>query len=100
MRSSDVIEVFNWVGIGTDVGVVDEPIRGVVKDFGAQAMVARIDQRRGPEPRCVPSGANRLLPGLPSRIAACPPPPSILTPGPGRYLTGQARSIRSAEGRS
>ncbi len=59
MRSSDVIEVFNWVGIGTDVAVVDEPIRRAVKDFAAQAMVARIDQRRGPEPASVPSEANR-----------------------------------------
>jgi lipoprotein-anchoring transpeptidase ErfK/SrfK len=59
MRSSDVIEVFNWVGIGTDVAVVDEPIRRAVKDYAAEAMVARNDQRRGPEPASAPSEANR-----------------------------------------
>jgi hypothetical protein len=59
MRSSDVIEVFNWVGIGTDVAVVDEPIRRAVKDFAAEAMVARNDQRRAPEPAGAPSEANR-----------------------------------------
>jgi lipoprotein-anchoring transpeptidase ErfK/SrfK len=59
MRSSDVIEVFNWVGIGTDVAIVDEPIRRAVKDFGSDAMVARNDQKRGPEPVGSPSEANR-----------------------------------------
>jgi hypothetical protein len=59
MRSSDVIEVFNWVGIGTDVAVVDEPIRRAVKDSKAGAMVTRNDQRRGPEPAGIPSEANR-----------------------------------------
>jgi hypothetical protein len=59
MRSSDVIEVFNWVGIGTDVAIVDEPIRRAVKDFGSEAMVARNDQKRGPEPVGSPSEANR-----------------------------------------
>ncbi len=59
MRSSDVIEVFNWVGIGTDVAVVDEPIRRAVKDLTAGAIVARNDQRRGPEPAGIPSEANR-----------------------------------------
>jgi len=59
MRSSDVIEVFNWVGIGTNVAVVDEPIRRAVKDFAAEAMVARNDQRRAAEPAGAPSEANR-----------------------------------------
>jgi lipoprotein-anchoring transpeptidase ErfK/SrfK len=59
MRSSDVIEVFNWVGIGTDVAIVDEPIRRAVKDFGSDAMVARNDQKRVPEPVGSPSEANR-----------------------------------------
>jgi L,D-transpeptidase catalytic domain len=59
MRSSDVIEVFNWVGIGTDVAIVDEPIRQAVKDSAAGAMVARNDQKRGPERVGSPSEANR-----------------------------------------
>jgi lipoprotein-anchoring transpeptidase ErfK/SrfK len=59
MRSSDVIEVFNWVGIGTDVAIVDEPIRRAVKDSGSDAMVARNDQKRVPEPVGSPSEANR-----------------------------------------
>jgi lipoprotein-anchoring transpeptidase ErfK/SrfK len=59
MRSSDVIEVFNWVGIGTDVAIVDEPIRRAVKDFASETMVARNDQKRPPEPVGNPSEANR-----------------------------------------
>lgn len=59
MRSSDVIEVFNWVGIGTDVAIVDEPIRRAVKDLVTEPMVARNDQKRPPEPAGSPSEANR-----------------------------------------
>lgn len=59
MRSSDVIEVFNWVGIGTNVAVVEQPIRRAVKDLRAEAMVARNEQKRGPEPVGNPSEANR-----------------------------------------
>jgi lipoprotein-anchoring transpeptidase ErfK/SrfK len=32
MSSSDVIEIFNWVTIGTDVAIVDKPINRAVKD--------------------------------------------------------------------
>jgi lipoprotein-anchoring transpeptidase ErfK/SrfK len=59
MRSSDVIEIFNWVGIGTDVAVVEQPIRRAVKGLGAGAMVARNERGRGPEPVGSPSEANR-----------------------------------------
>jgi lipoprotein-anchoring transpeptidase ErfK/SrfK len=59
MRSSDVIEVFNWVGIGTDVAIVDEPIRRAIKDLVTETMVARNDQKRPPEPVGSPSEANR-----------------------------------------
>jgi lipoprotein-anchoring transpeptidase ErfK/SrfK len=59
MRSSDVIEVFNWVGIGTNVAIVEDPIRRAVKDLGTEAIVARNEQRRGPEPEGSPSEANR-----------------------------------------
>ena len=59
MRSSDVIEVFNWVGIGTNVAIVDEPVRQAVRDFASEAMVARNDQKRTPEPVGSPSEANR-----------------------------------------
>jgi lipoprotein-anchoring transpeptidase ErfK/SrfK len=58
MRSADVIEVFNWVGIGTNVAIVDEPIRRAVKD-AAEAVVARNEQQRGPVPEGSPSEANR-----------------------------------------
>jgi hypothetical protein len=33
MRSSDVIEVFNWITIGTDVAVVDKALGRAVKDL-------------------------------------------------------------------
>jgi lipoprotein-anchoring transpeptidase ErfK/SrfK len=59
MRSSDVIEVFNWVGIGTNVAIVEEPIRRAVKEVRAEAMIARNEQKRVPEPGGNPSEANR-----------------------------------------
>jgi hypothetical protein len=33
MRSSDVVEIFNWVTIGTDVAIVEKPINRAVKDL-------------------------------------------------------------------
>ncbi|HZC36608.1 MAG TPA: L,D-transpeptidase [Chthoniobacterales bacterium] len=59
MRSSDVIEVFNWVGIGTNVSIVEEPMGRAVKDLRPGAMVARNEQKRAPEPVGSPSEANR-----------------------------------------
>jgi lipoprotein-anchoring transpeptidase ErfK/SrfK len=59
MRSADVIEVFNWVGIGTEVAIVQDPIRRAVKDMAAESMVARNEQRRAPEPEGSPSEASR-----------------------------------------
>jgi hypothetical protein len=59
MRSSDVIEVFNWVGKGTNVAIIDEPIRRAVKDSATETMMARNDQKRPPEPAGSPSEANR-----------------------------------------
>jgi lipoprotein-anchoring transpeptidase ErfK/SrfK len=59
MRSSDVIEVFDWVGVGTNVAIVDEPIHQAVKDLRGESMVARNEQKRAPEPAGSPSEANR-----------------------------------------
>jgi lipoprotein-anchoring transpeptidase ErfK/SrfK len=59
MRSSDVIEVFDWVGIGTNVAIVDEPMRRAVRDVRSESMVARNEQKRAPEPVGSPSEANR-----------------------------------------
>jgi lipoprotein-anchoring transpeptidase ErfK/SrfK len=33
MRSNDVVELFNWVTVGTDVAIVDKPIGRAVKDL-------------------------------------------------------------------
>jgi L,D-transpeptidase catalytic domain len=33
MRSSDIIEVFNWIAVGTEVAVVDKPIGRAIKDL-------------------------------------------------------------------
>jgi hypothetical protein len=33
MRSSDVIEVFNWITVGTEVAIVDKPISRGVKEL-------------------------------------------------------------------
>jgi lipoprotein-anchoring transpeptidase ErfK/SrfK len=59
MRSSDVIEVFNWVGIGTNVAIVQQPIRRAVKDIRTESIMARNDQTRQSEPTGNPSEANR-----------------------------------------
>ena len=34
MRSSDVIEVFNWITVGTGVAIVDKPLGRAVKELG------------------------------------------------------------------
>jgi lipoprotein-anchoring transpeptidase ErfK/SrfK len=42
MSSTDVIEIFNWVTIGTDVAIVDKPINRAVKDAAEEhTLVAR-----------------------------------------------------------
>ena len=33
MRSSDIIEVFNWITLGTEVAIVDKPIGRAIKDL-------------------------------------------------------------------
>jgi hypothetical protein len=58
MRSADVIEVFNWVGIGTTVAIVDEPIRRAVRDESG-ALVVRNEQQHVPVAEGSPSEANR-----------------------------------------
>jgi lipoprotein-anchoring transpeptidase ErfK/SrfK len=42
MRSADVIQVFDWVNIGTQVDVVEQPLSGAVKDLERKAtLIAR-----------------------------------------------------------
>lgn len=33
MRSNDVVEIFNWVTVGTDVAIVDKPMNRAVRDL-------------------------------------------------------------------
>ena len=33
MRSSDVVEVFNWITVGTEVAISDKPISRAVKEL-------------------------------------------------------------------
>jgi lipoprotein-anchoring transpeptidase ErfK/SrfK len=41
MRSEDVIQLFQWIQIGTDVIIVDEPLNRAIKDWGDQGLVAK-----------------------------------------------------------
>jgi lipoprotein-anchoring transpeptidase ErfK/SrfK len=43
MRSSDVVEVFNWITIGTEVAVLDKPISRGVKDLADDRRLAATD---------------------------------------------------------
>src|SRR6516162_1881575 len=41
MRSNDVVEIFNWVTVGTDVAIADKPIYQAVRDLSdVHALVA------------------------------------------------------------
>jgi murein L,D-transpeptidase YcbB/YkuD len=43
MRSRDVIELFGWTAIGTEVAIVDKPVNRVAKEMAREqrALVAR-----------------------------------------------------------
>ncbi|MBV9672661.1 MAG: L,D-transpeptidase [Verrucomicrobia bacterium] len=42
MRSSDVIEVFNWVQVGTEVSIIDKPItQGLKEELDAEKLLAK-----------------------------------------------------------
>jgi lipoprotein-anchoring transpeptidase ErfK/SrfK len=43
MRSSDVVEVFNWIGPGTEVAVLDKPISRGVKDLADDRQLVATD---------------------------------------------------------
>lgn len=59
MRSSDVMEIFNWIQVGTEVAIVDKPIsRAALKEeFGERRLVATNSSR--PEERTVAAVAVR-----------------------------------------
>ncbi len=42
MRSSDVIEVFNWIQVGTEVSIIDKPIsQGLKEEVDAEKLLAK-----------------------------------------------------------
>jgi len=48
MRSSDVIELFNWITIGTEVAIVDKAIGRAVKDLaGDRRLMATNSAKQG-----------------------------------------------------
>jgi lipoprotein-anchoring transpeptidase ErfK/SrfK len=50
MRSSDVVEIFNWVTVGTDVAIVDKALNRAVKDLVDEHVLAATNLAR-PEER-------------------------------------------------
>jgi L,D-transpeptidase catalytic domain len=49
MRSSDVVEIFNWVTIGTDVAIVAKPINRAVKDLADERALMATNMPRSEE---------------------------------------------------
>jgi lipoprotein-anchoring transpeptidase ErfK/SrfK len=49
MRSSDVVEIFNWVTTGTDVAIVDKPMNRAVKDLADEHVLAATNVARQEE---------------------------------------------------
>jgi hypothetical protein len=43
MRSSDVVEIFNWITIGTEVAVFDKPISRGVKELADDKRLVATD---------------------------------------------------------
>ena len=55
MRSADVIEVFNWVGIGTPVAILEDPMKRAVKEADKITLIA---QNSPPPVRNEPAAKN------------------------------------------
>ena len=53
MRSSDVVEIFNWVTTGTDVAIVEKPINRAVKDLADEHALAASNVARPEEKSAV-----------------------------------------------
>jgi len=53
MRSNDVVEIFNWVTVGTDVAIVDKPMNRAVKDLADEHVVAATNVARQEEKSAV-----------------------------------------------
>jgi lipoprotein-anchoring transpeptidase ErfK/SrfK len=53
MRSSDVVEIFNWVTAGTDVAIVDKPMNRAVKDLADEHVLAATNVARQEEKSAV-----------------------------------------------
>jgi lipoprotein-anchoring transpeptidase ErfK/SrfK len=65
MRSVDVIEVFNWVNIGTPVAIVEQPLGRAIKDANKMTTLLALNT---PAPGRLESPGNRNVP--PPTIAA------------------------------
>jgi len=46
MRSSDVVEVFNWIATGTEVAILDKPLFRAVKDLADDRRLAATDMAK------------------------------------------------------
>jgi hypothetical protein len=59
MSSSDVMELFPWIQVGTEVAIVDKPINrtAIKEEFGQPGLVARSNLK--PEERTVAAVAVR-----------------------------------------
>jgi lipoprotein-anchoring transpeptidase ErfK/SrfK len=53
MRSNDVVEIFNWVTIGTDVAIVAKPINRAVKDLADERTLVATNIARPEEKSAV-----------------------------------------------
>jgi hypothetical protein len=57
MRSADVIEVFNWVNVGTPVSILEDPMGRAVKEADRET-VNLLAQNSPPQPRYEPPARN------------------------------------------
>jgi hypothetical protein len=53
MRSNDVVEIFNWVAVGTDVAIVAKPINRAVKDLADEHTLVATNVARPEEKSAV-----------------------------------------------
>jgi hypothetical protein len=67
MRSADVIEVFNWVNVGTPVAIMEDPLGRAVKVAGKET-VNLLAQNSAPPARYAPPGRNVPPPTIAAKM--------------------------------
>ncbi|MBV9273588.1 MAG: L,D-transpeptidase [Verrucomicrobia bacterium] len=92
MRSADVIQVFDWVSIGTQVDIVEQSLGRGVKDLEQRATFLA---RNEPPPAIAPGGALRTTAAAVPAGNTQPPASPLLKVGPPNPQVASSRKTAS-----